>query len=83
MSMKTAISIPDEIFVSADMLAKRLGISRSELYATAVSEYVQRSRADKVTDRLNEVYSTEDSSLDPRLAELQHRSAAKRSREKR
>ena len=63
--MKTAISIPDEIFVSADMLAKRLGISRSELYATAVSEYVQRSRADKVTDRLNEVYSTEDSSLDP------------------
>ena len=78
MSMKTAISLPDELFVSADLLAKRLGISRSELYATAVSEFVERSRADKVTERLNEVYATEDSSLDPALAELQYRTLAKR-----
>ena len=80
MSMKTAISIPDELFVSADLLAKRLGISRSELYATAVLEFVERLRADKVTERLNEIYATEGSSLDPALAKLQYRTLAKRLR---
>ena len=34
--MKTAISIPDEVFRSAERLAQRLGVSRSELYAKAV-----------------------------------------------
>lgn len=36
--MKTAISIPDKVFRSADALARRLGISRSELYTTAITE---------------------------------------------
>ncbi len=34
--MKTAISIPDEIFEQAERLAKTRGWSRSELYANAV-----------------------------------------------
>jgi metal-responsive CopG/Arc/MetJ family transcriptional regulator len=35
--MKTAISLPDELFESADALARRMGISRSKLFATAVA----------------------------------------------
>ena len=41
--MKIAISVPDEVFDSADELARELGISRSELYSTAVAEYLASS----------------------------------------
>ncbi len=54
--MKTAISIPDATFVAADTLAKRLGLSRSELYATAVARFVELNHAAGVSQRLNAVY---------------------------
>ncbi len=74
--MKTAISLPDELFESADALAERLGISRSELYATAVAEYVAKHRDEDVTARLNEVYGDESSGIDPRLRSAQARSVS-------
>ncbi|MDO8738698.1 MAG: hypothetical protein Q7J17_06995, partial [Candidatus Deferrimicrobium sp.] len=40
--MKTAVSIPDKIFRSADSLAKRLGVSRSRLYADALADFLSR-----------------------------------------
>jgi hypothetical protein len=61
--MKTAISIPDEVFRSADSLAKRLGVSRSQLYATAITEFLLRHQSRKVTERLDHIYEEEDSSL--------------------
>jgi len=83
--MKTAISIPDEVFRSADQLAHRLGVSRSELYTKAVAELVAKSRDDVVTSRLNEIYgdSGEDSSLDEEVSLLQHRSLRRRKSETR
>lgn len=75
--MKTAVSVPDPVFNSADALAKRLGISRSRLYATAVAEYVAKFQASRVTERLDAVYGKEDSRMDPRLARAQ-RKALKR-----
>lgn len=62
--MKTAISLPDALFDSAEALAKKLGISRSRLVQEALSEYVAKHRHARVTERLNEVYAVEDSSLD-------------------
>ena len=50
--MKTAISLPDELFSAADALASQLGVSRSELYATAVAEYLAKHSASDVTARL-------------------------------
>jgi metal-responsive CopG/Arc/MetJ family transcriptional regulator len=75
--MKTAISLPDDLFRAGDALAKRLKVSRSELYARALAEYVVKHSADQLTQRLNAVYATEDSALDPRLARLQTRSLAR------
>jgi metal-responsive CopG/Arc/MetJ family transcriptional regulator len=75
--MKTAISIPDKVFRSADALAKRLGISRSELYATAINEFLSKHRSRQVTTRLDEVYAEEDSSLSPDLIQLQNKSLAR------
>jgi len=72
--MKTAISIPDKVFRSADSLARRLGISRSQLYATAISEYLSKHQGKQVTEKLNSIYREEDSSLPPSLISLQSRS---------
>ena len=72
--MKVALSIPDELFESAETLTKRLGVSRSRLYATALAEFVAKNRGRKVTERLNAVYASEDSRLSPAVRRLQHRS---------
>jgi metal-responsive CopG/Arc/MetJ family transcriptional regulator len=72
--MKVAVSIPEELFESAESLGKRLRVSRSRLYATALSEFLAKHQGRKVTDRLNQVYATEDGRLDERLARLQRRS---------
>jgi hypothetical protein len=69
--VKTAISIPDEVYQAAEELAERLGVSRSELYATAVAEFVAALRSRGVTARLNEVYADQSSSLDPGLQRAQ------------
>jgi metal-responsive CopG/Arc/MetJ family transcriptional regulator len=71
--VKTAISIPDQLFRSGDALAKRLRVSRSELYRRALAEYIAKHRADQVTQRLNAVYAGQESRLDPAVATAQTR----------
>jgi predicted transcriptional regulator len=51
--MKTAISLPDDIFRDADRLARRLGKSRSRLYQEAVAEYLARHDPDAITAALD------------------------------
>jgi metal-responsive CopG/Arc/MetJ family transcriptional regulator len=75
--MKTAISLPDAVFASADELVRRLGISRSELYATAVAEYLAKFRSEDITARLNEVYANQDSGRPPEVRRAQARSIGK------
>ena len=53
--MKTAVSIPDDIFERAETLAHRAKRSRSEVYACALSEYVARHVPDSVTEAMNRV----------------------------
>ena len=72
--MKIALSIPDELFASAETLGKRLGVTRSRLYATAVADLVAKHQSRKVTARLDAVYATEDSRLDKATRRLQARS---------
>ena len=78
--MKTAISVPDRIFRSAEAFAKRRGLTRSQLFATAVSEYLARHQAKQVTEQINRVYCTEDSSLPRDVVLLQTRSVARNNR---
>ena len=72
--MKIALSIPDELFAAGEMVGKRLGVTRSRLYATALEEFLSKHRGRKVTDRLNAVYGTEESRVDPGVRRLQRRS---------
>lgn len=55
--MKTAISLPDEVFERAEKTAKRLNLSRSELYSRALSEYLSRHTPDEVTAALDAAIS--------------------------
>ena len=52
--MKTAISIPDDVFEDAERLASRLRTSRSQLYARALAEFVARHDDDRVTSLMDQ-----------------------------
>jgi predicted transcriptional regulator len=53
--MKTAVSIPDDLFAQVDRLARRSRRSRSEVYSAALREYVARHAPDEVTRGLDAV----------------------------
>ena len=53
--MKTAVSIPDEIFERGEKLARSARRSRSELYSAALKEYIERHAPEDVTDAMNRV----------------------------
>ena len=75
--MKTAVSVPDDLFRLAEAAARRLKVSRSKLYATALSEFLDRQRTDAVTERLNAVYSRQPSRVDPAFHRAQIQSLDK------
>ena len=56
--MKTAISIPDELFIVADNYAKDLGVSRSYLYATAVAKFLEQRSANHLIRQRFAFYET-------------------------
>lgn len=72
--MKTAISIPDPIFQSADSLAARLGVSRSEFYAKAIEAFIEQNKNQDVTAKLNQVFASESNSLSDEYRTLQRQS---------
>jgi metal-responsive CopG/Arc/MetJ family transcriptional regulator len=66
--MDVAVSIPDEVFVEAERLIDRLDVSRDELYATALRQYLALHESDDdITAALNEVYQDEENRPDPAI----------------
>ena len=53
--MKTAVSIPDDVFEEAERLAAELQTSRSQLYSRALQEFVARHSPDRLTEAMNHV----------------------------
>ena len=76
--MKTAVSIPDQLFRRAEQLAHRLGKSRSQVYREALAEYVDRREPGAVTVALDEVVDELGTAVDEWTAEA-GRSALERS----
>ena len=75
--MKTAVSIPDDVFESADRLARHTKRSRSRLFSDALREYVARHSPDNITEAMNRVCDTvsgeRDEPLDPFAVEAAQR----------
>jgi predicted transcriptional regulator len=53
--MKTAVSLPDDLYERAEQAAEQLGVNRSQLYAKALTKFLHDMGPDPVTDRLNEL----------------------------
>ena len=69
--MKTDISIPNPVFRAAENLAKKMGVSLSELYTAALNAYVAEHLKENITDALDQVYTNEESALEPELLKMQ------------
>lgn len=67
-SMKTAISIPDDVFAGVESLAQRLNVTRSGVFTEAAREYLARHDAEEVTAALNGVCTEFSPALDPAVS---------------
>lgn len=56
-TVKTAISLPQVLFKAADQLAQQLHVSRSQLFATAISRFVKEDENRRLLAALNEAYA--------------------------
>lgn len=69
--MKVAISLSDSVFSAAEQLAHRMRVSRSQLYAQAIEEYLGKHQDTLITERLNALYASEQSAVDPAMTTAQ------------
>ena len=72
--MKTAISIPDQIYKKVEQTARKMGISRSKFFSIAAQEFIHHYSEEDVTNRLNEIYREDQAGLDKAIEEIQARS---------
>ena len=63
--MKTAISIPDPLYKSAEDVARKLRVSRSKLYARALAEYLRRYDERQLDQEIAEFYDNHAPTIDP------------------
>jgi hypothetical protein len=64
-NMKTAISLPDSLYEAAEKTAQSMGLPRSQLFAKALEEFIQHHNSERITEKLNDVYSHFDNSTGP------------------
>ena len=64
MIMKTAISLPDQLYNEAEKTATSMGIPRSQLYAKAIEAFLDNRKQSNLTKKLNEIYGKSDSKSD-------------------
>ncbi|HEY8869135.1 MAG TPA: ribbon-helix-helix protein, CopG family [Candidatus Limnocylindrales bacterium] len=62
--MRTTLSVPDDVFESAERLARRERRSRSDVYGAALREHVAR-HSPEVTDEIDRVSAQAAGSIDP------------------
>jgi metal-responsive CopG/Arc/MetJ family transcriptional regulator len=71
--MKTAVSLPDEVFERAELAAKQLKLSRSEFYSRALSEYLARHTDSEITSAINSAISEVGQPRDSTISRRAHK----------
>jgi metal-responsive CopG/Arc/MetJ family transcriptional regulator len=71
--MKTAVSIPNELFDAAERLARRTRKSRSRLFSDALREYVARRSPDRITEAMDQALAEVGGGKDPFVAAASRR----------
>lgn len=67
--MRIAVSVPDDVFESAERLARRERRSRNDIYSAALREYVARHSPDEITGALDRVVADIHQPIDPFVSE--------------
>jgi antitoxin MazE6 len=75
--MRTAVSIPDDLYQAAERLARRTGKSRSRLFSDALREYLAHHAPDEVTEAMNRACAEAGEAKDPFVASAAHRILAR------
>jgi metal-responsive CopG/Arc/MetJ family transcriptional regulator len=75
--MKTAVSLPDDLFQQAEATARRLRVSRSQLYANAIAAFLKQQSGAAITERLNDLYSRHPAKVESGLHSAQLKSLEK------
>ena len=75
--VKVAISLPDQLFQHAEAAAKARRVSRSQLYATALADYLEQHQPREITERLNAIYGKKTAKVDRVLNQMQLRALPK------
>lgn len=68
--MKTAISVPNDVFELSEKLAKKLKVSRSQIFAMGVKKLGEEYDDDKITEKLNKFYENERAEIDPVIMKM-------------
>jgi hypothetical protein len=68
--MKTAISVPDDVFELSERLAKKLKVSRSAIFAMGVKKLGEEYKIDDITASLNEFYEKNPAKIDPVIRQM-------------
>jgi metal-responsive CopG/Arc/MetJ family transcriptional regulator len=76
--MKTAISIPDDLFITVKEMSKKLNISRSQFFVEAVKDYITRQKNKEIFEALNKVYSEIDTKQEVELRKQSKKYYSKR-----
>ena len=75
--MKTAISIPDDLFETVERLADELHLSRSQVFADAVREYVEKQRNRQILEAINKAYASPETKQEAKVRRLSVQQHAK------
>ena len=75
--MKTAISVPDDVFELSERLAKKLKVSRSQVYAMGIRKLAEENDKKALVAKINKVCEEVDTSLSPFWKEMQSRALPK------
>jgi len=76
-SMKTAVSIPDPVFQSAEAMASKLGMTRSALYAEALVAWLKEKKSQEITAQINEALKSCPQQVDPFMREAARQGLAR------
>lgn len=68
--MKTAISVPNDVFELSEKLAKKLKVSRSQIFAMGVKKLGEEYDEEEITEKLNKFYENERAEIDPVIMKM-------------
>lgn len=72
--VKTAISLQEDLFEQVEQLAGDLNLSRSNLVAMALQEFIERHENKRLLDRLNMAYEDDPQTEEVELSQAHRKS---------